>query len=153
MGGDVFQNISGAMKIYRHCESDKKLWLNTRSLLKNIEILKIHLFQTRFVLWFSANPKNMRVKLRHFMMFSLTFPSIMKLCIQRVASPSSFVFALVQYLPCAASTYKISSSAANIWTHFTMEGFFTFHFLLLPPWLRHVSGNFSHQDRKFHNGC
>ena len=67
--------------------------------------------------------------------------------------PSSFVFALVQYLPCAASTYKISSSAANIWTHSTMEGFFSFHFLLLPPWLRHVSGNFSHQDRKFHNGC
>ena len=138
------------MKIYQHCESDKRLWLN---MLKNIEILKIHLSQTRFVIQFSANPKNMRVKLRHFMMFSLTFPSIMKLCIQRVASPSSFVFALVQYLPCAASTYKISSSAADIWTYSSMEKFFTFHFLLLPPWLRHVSGNFSRQDRKFHNGC
>ena len=51
------------MKIYQHCESDKKLWLNTRSLLKHIEILKIHLSQTRFVMLFSSNPKNMRVKL------------------------------------------------------------------------------------------
>ena len=80
-----------------------------------------------------SKSQNMRVKLRHFMMFSLTFPSIMKLCIQRVASPSSFVFALVQYLPCAASTYKISSSAANIWTHSTMEDFFYFSLFTFAP--------------------
>lgn len=34
------------------------------------------------------------------------------------------------------------------WRNFLL---FTFYFC--PPWLRHVSGNFSRQDRKFHNGC
>ena len=63
----------------------------------------------------------------------LDFPINYKALHSASGAPSSFVFAFVQYLPCAASTYKISSSAADIWTHSSMEEFFTFHFFTFAP--------------------
>ena len=64
-------------------------------MLKNIEILKIHLSQTGFVIRFSANPKNMRVKLRHFMMFSLTVSLYIWLLLRLESSLLGLIFKVV----------------------------------------------------------
>ena len=141
------------MKIYRHCESDKKLWLNTRSLLKNIKSSKYIYLKLDLLYDFQQIPKY-ESQTAAFYDVQLDFPINYEA--MHSASGVTFLFCI-----CIGTIFTLCSfNLQNIiicrkyLNSFYHGGFFLlFTFYFCPPWLRHVSGNFSRQDRKFHNGC
>ena len=141
------------MKIYRHCESDKKLWLNTRSLLKNIKSSKYIYLKLDLLYDFQQIPKIWESNcgilwcsawLSH-QLWSYAFSEWRHLPLLYLHWYNIY---LVQLQLTKYHHLQQISELILAWRNFLL---FTFYFC--PPWLRHVSGNFSRQDRKFHNGC
>lgn len=141
------------MKIYRDCESDKKLWLNTRSLLKNIKSSNYIYLKLDLLYDFQQIPKIWESNcgilwcsawLSH-QLWSYAFSEWRHLPLLYLQWYNIY---LVQLQLTKYHHLQQISELILAWRNFLL-----FIFYFCPPWLRHVSGNFSRQDRKFHNGC